>query len=169
MTYSIRRAEIADIAQIFRISATAHQAGYRTLIPEDRWLDFVARYAITAENEQKYTESMTAHLHDSSWYIWVAENEGIIKGYTVAQKVDSTLLRAKELFIDPQYQGEGIGSALFKTVLDSVDTDIVELAVLENNERAKYLYKKNGFIVCGIDPRKPYYGVVREIMRLNRR
>jgi ribosomal protein S18 acetylase RimI-like enzyme len=169
MTYSIRRAVADDIAQIFRISSAAHLVGYDALIPEDHHADFNKRYEITVENEQKYTDAMGEHLRDSSWYVWVAQHEGVIKGYASAQKIDDSTLRAKELFVDPRYQGEGIGSVLLTTILDSVDTDIVELAVLENNERAKYLYEKNGFVVIGVDSRRPYYGVSRDIMRLIKR
>jgi ribosomal protein S18 acetylase RimI-like enzyme len=166
MTYSIRRAVADDIPQIFRISAVAHQLGYRALIPENHLADFMKRYNVTVENEQKYADAMRTQLHDSDWYVWVAEYEKTIKGYVVTQKIDDAILRVKELFVNPHYQGEGIGSALLKTVLDVIEADTIELAVLANNVRAKNFYAKNGLIVTSVDPRKPYYGVHREIMRL---
>lgn len=167
MTYSIRRAVTEDIPQIYRISASARKAGYSALIPESRRQDFAERCVISSRKEQEYTHIMKDRMQESSWYIWVAEYEGRVKGYAVAYKMNDRLLRAKELFVDPQYQGEGIGSALLKTVLEVIKKGTIELSVLTNNEPAKYLYAKNGFIVTGADPRD-YFGAKRQTMQLNK-
>lgn len=57
------------------------------------------------------------------------------------------------LYVDTQYQGQGIGTRLLQTLLDIADQWLmlrrVELTVLTQNERAKRLYERLGFVVEG--------------------
>jgi ribosomal protein S18 acetylase RimI-like enzyme len=56
-----------------------------------------------------------------------------------------------EIQIAPEFQGQGIGTQIIKeqmTEADSQDLPL-RLQVLHKNERAKHLYERLGFIVCG--------------------
>src|SRR6266699_3065603 len=57
------------------------------------------------------------------------------------------------VYVARQHQGQGIGTRLVQTLLDLADQWLllrrVELTVLTENEGAKYLYERFGFVVEG--------------------
>jgi putative acetyltransferase len=57
------------------------------------------------------------------------------------------------VYVVRQYQGQGIGTRLVQTLLDLADQWLllqrVELTVLTENEGAKHLYERFGFVVEG--------------------
>lgn len=57
----------------------------------------------------------------------------------------------------PDYRGKGIGARLIAAALDAsraLGLERVELAVFDNNTRARRLYEKFGFVVEGVQPRR---------------
>lgn len=167
MSVHIRSATIKDLPRMYRISVAAHVAGYATFIPEAERERFDKKYVVTSEGEAKFIDKMTARLEDPSWLFWVAEKDGNVLGYTLAQKVNDHHLLKKGMFVDPEFQGEGVGKALFQASLEPIKSGIIELSVIENNERAKHIYEKNGFKVVGIDP-ETYFGATLDVMRLTK-
>jgi RimJ/RimL family protein N-acetyltransferase len=167
MAFSIRFAQPEDLPEMYRISVRAHQENYTSLIPQERRADFEARYSLSPEREERYIRRVGKYLEDEKWLIWVAESEGKVVGYTLAYREDDHTLHKKGLFMNPDYQGEGIGTALFKTSLGAIETGEIDLSVIAANNRARHIYEKNGFEPAGRDPRL-YFGAVRELMVLRK-
>jgi len=164
---TIRLATEADISEMYRISARAHQAGYQQLIPSERRADFDRHYAINTENSGHYSEAMRDHIQDPYWLVWIAEQDGRAAGYTLAHKPDDTHLYKKGLFVDPMFQGRGIGSVLLEVSLQTIEHGIIELVVIEENRRARYLYERSGFTVVGVSD-KDFFGAHQVIMRMSK-
>jgi len=167
MSLIIRPATIEDLPKMYRISVAAHVAGYANFIPDEERKRFDERYVISPEGEAKFVEKMTKRIENGSWLFWVADSEGEVVGYTLAQKVNDHHLLKKGMFVDPSAQGGGVGSALFQASLEPITNGIIELSVIHNNERAKHIYEKNGFVVVGTDP-ETYFGATLDVMRLTK-
>lgn len=73
--------------------------------------------------------------------IYVAEKDEQVMGF-----IGCGRHRIEFLYIDPAFQGQGIGTELMSFVLNELPRP-VKLAVFTNNQAAKNLYKKFGFKV----------------------
>jgi ribosomal protein S18 acetylase RimI-like enzyme len=109
---------------------------------------------------------MALKLGNPAWRIWVAELDGSVVGFTLEQIMGDALVQKRGLFVDPDMQGRGIGKLLFEESLKDIPRGAtVRLSVIENNHRAKELYKKYGFVTVGYDS-KSFYGSRLEVMEL---
>lgn len=89
-------------------------------------------------------------------YSLVAESEGRVLGHIVLC-VNQNQRRSHSAYIGmgvmDGFNGKGIGTALVAAVIDMVDNWLnlsrLELTVFTDNERAKRLYEKTGFVVEG--------------------
>lgn len=78
----------------------------------------------------------------------VAEADGEVVGYVVADTVDGSLGHIKDIAVAPERRGEGIGRTLLSRALVALFTqgvDRVKLEVREGNEAARSLYEAFGF------------------------
>lgn len=167
MTMIIRSAGTHDIDQMYEISRQTHRDSYGDLIPDARRADFDEYYKDSDDKKQLYRQSIRQRLQDSRWVYFVAEVDDKIAGFTGAWVNDDAVIVKQGLFVLKDNQGQGIGSALFKRHLDSVDTgSVVRLYVLNNNLGAIRLYKKYGFIENGMSDKK-FFGVTQ--LRMERR
>ncbi len=168
MSFIIRSIKSTDIPEMYKISVAAHQAGYAEFIPEQERARFDARYNLSnQEREDRFYSSMNEKMNDPNWLFWVAEDEGKVLGYTLALKENEHLLHKKGMFVHPDHQGEGVGSALFKASLEGISSGVIDLVVIASNERAKHIYSKNGFVATGHHD-KPFFGTVQEVMELQK-
>lgn len=167
--FIIRNANPADIPALFRISVEVHQASYAQLIPVVHRAAFDARYTVSPQNEQRYTERMTAKLQNPAWRVWVAVDTktNSIVGYTLARIKRPDFLQKRGLFVRAEYQGQGIGSRLFAVSLDAIKSGTIRLSVIDTNERAIHLYKKRGFEAIGTDEHD-YFGATQIIMEYHK-
>ena len=99
--------------------------------------------------KEDYVISMS---NNSKYYAYELNNEFI--GFICILDLD-TELEIIDVFVLPEYQGNGYGDKLLKYILDNYKNRNYFLEVNVNNERAINLYKKNGFEV--LDIRKHYY------------
>ena len=69
----------------------------------------------------------------------------------LATSSTSNTLKVNQLFILPEYQGKGIGSACMTFILDdaSLEGKSVALQVLKVNPRGVTFYQRLGFIIVG--------------------
>ena len=77
---------------------------------------------------------------------YVAEADDRVIGFVHASVEDSeaTLHR---IYLDPEYQGEGLGSKLYREVENKIEqeADSIELEVLAENKKGTGFYLKHGF------------------------
>jgi ribosomal-protein-alanine N-acetyltransferase len=87
--------------------------------------------------------------------------EGLVVGFVLGR----VLLGEAEILtfaVDPSYQNQGVGSTLIvelKKLLTSFGVEKIFLEVSVLNEKAQYLYEKQGFFVAGHRPN--YYAGVK--------
>ena len=69
-------------------------------------------------------------------------------------RLEDSNLHIGRFFINPQKQGQGLGSQALRKFLslafENVDIDSISLNVFEANQRAKHLYQKEGFEIVQI-------------------
>ncbi|MDV7021832.1 GNAT family N-acetyltransferase [Atlantibacter subterraneus] len=87
--------------------------------------------------------------------IWVAEQDGHRVGFASLLENDNFL---HNLFIDPQYQGSGAGSALLQKAQENF-TSTGALKCLVKNEPAVRFYQRHGWEIesTGDSPEGEYY------------
>lgn len=163
MDVVIRKSNVFDIPAMFRISVAAHQYGYGSFIPAEHRKEFDALYAVNQTNEASYTKVIKERLDNPTWLMWTAEVNGKVVGYTLAHQPNEGTLHKRGMFVSPDMQGCGIGSALFKTSTEHFK-GVIQLTVLKRNTRAKHIYEKNGFVVIGQEA-KDFFGATQDIMR----
>lgn len=79
-----------------------------------------------------------------------ARQNGFALARTVAGETELLTLA-----VDPRYRRRGIADALLKTWLQSAQAEMAFLEVAADNEGARALYAKHGFVISG--RRKGYY------------
>ena len=71
--------------------------------------------------------------------VWVAELEGRVVGFSAVREG-----WLEHLYVHPDFQSRGVGSALLKQVLSGAESTI-NLWVFQRNERARRFYEWHGF------------------------
>ena len=137
---SIRKATGDDIAAISSVQKTTWLATY----PNES-------IGITrADIEEKFIQNNVVwDFSDVRFSTWVAEANGNIVGYCVAQK-EQTQNRLKALYVLPLYQKRGIGKKLMTETLSWLrEGKIICLNVASYNKKAIRFYGSFGFIPTG--------------------
>ncbi len=99
--------------------------------------------------KEDYVISMS---NNSKYYAYELNNSYI--GFICILDLD-TELEIIDVFVLPEFQGNGYGDKLLKYILDNYKDRNYFLEVNVNNEKAINLYKKNGFNI--LTTRKHYY------------
>lgn len=99
--------------------------------------------------KEDYVISMS---NNSKYYAYELNNEYI--GFICILDLDAEL-EIIDVFVMPEYQGNGYGDKLLKYILNNYKNRNYFLEVNVNNEKAINLYKKNDFEILTI--RKHYY------------
>lgn len=145
---SVRPATLGDVPAMLSVSQKAHRHSYADLIPASHRAAFDARYSDDPENRQFLISRLMQALDNPTWRILVATvDENEIIGYTIVEHANPAQLHG--LFVDPDYQGMGIGRQLFEASLADLDSATVRLHVLRDNQRAINLYEEHGFKEVG--------------------
>ncbi len=84
---------------------------------------------------------------------WICETDSIIVGFAIA---DLNTNNIWALFVDPDFEGKGIGKKLHKIMLDwyFAKTKITVWLSTEFHTRAENFYKKAGWIEVGLHKKK---------------
>ena len=93
---------------------------------------------------------------------YIFEENGTIQGYAMAAKSFSTefgkpCIWIEDLYIKPEYRGNGIGSSFFKYIEGKYPNTLMRLEAEEENENAIHVYKKNGYEIL------PYLELKKEL------
>ena len=151
----IRPARAEDASRIAEIWIFAKRAAYRIIFQNDQ-VSFGEMQVLPLALELRDREGMRQDL-------WVYE-EGFVKGVvrctgTAEETAEGTAeagtadgaLWISDLYVEPFFQGDGIGRALLEHCMAMAQGagKQLRLWVLEKNGRARRFYEKNGFVMTG--------------------
>jgi GNAT superfamily N-acetyltransferase len=127
----LRRATLADIPRIIEI---------RGAVRENRLSD---PSRVTAAD-------VRWHIAHSPIHVW--DDSGVIKGFSAGDPRDGSIFA---LFVDPTFEGQGIGQALILAASRSLAAAGHRIAKLSTDPgtRAERFYLRNGWLAKGIDTR----------------
>lgn len=115
---------------------------------------FYASPAVLSNGSEEIFEVDVENCVNESPYLegFVFEENGEILGYGMIAKSFSTefgkpCIWVEDLYLKPEYRGQGIGSKFFEYLEQNYTDCIFRLEVEEENERAIHVYEKNGFAV----------------------
>lgn len=115
---------------------------------------FYASPAVLSNGSEEIFEADVENCVNDSPYLegFVFEENGEILGYGMIAKSFSTefgkpCIWVEDLYLEPEYRGQGIGSKFFEYLEQNYTDCIFRLEVEEENERAIHVYEKNGFAV----------------------
>lgn len=128
----IRVATIKDISRIAEIIVTNYRVNFYPFFKND---EFYFGELNVIEVAEEYKDEDV--LNDTYVY-----DDGVVKG--VVRVMGSEV---EKLFIEPQFQNQGIGAKLLKYAVDNRKCD--HLLVLEYNKRGIAFYERNGFELTG--------------------
>lgn len=129
----IRPARAADASRIAEIYVTNYRVNFYPFFHNDGYYFGELNVLDTAA---EYAEGSQA-LRDSFVY-----DDGVVKGFIRVRGQE-----IEKLFVEPQFQGGGIGAALLGFAVNTFGAD--RLWVLEYNERGKAFYRRYGFELTG--------------------
>lgn len=147
---SIRKAEAADASRLAEILIFAKRVRYRPIFQNDL-VSFGAMQVLPLALE--YRDSPKKREG-----VWVYD-DGFVKGM-----VHLADREVRELYVDPFFQGQGIGGALLDFAVREHGADC--LWVLEKNEGAIAFYRSHGFSLTG--ERRLEEGTSEYIARMGR-
>ena len=138
----IRVATIKDASRLAEIQIFSKRKAFRPIFQNDD----VSFNEMSVLRLALYYQDVIGALDD----IYVFD-DGIVKGM---MKLDckNSIWELKELYVDPFFQGEGVGTKLmrhFLTTAKSHDVKEVYLWVLEENFAAKKFYESHGYVYKG--------------------
>lgn len=134
----------------------------RPAIASDVEAVFAIRLKVT-ENRLTMAELTARGITKTAWFDWLKDGTGIwvaetadagdgpvIAGFAIALPKEATLWA---LFVDPEFDGQGIGSALLKTAEDwlfAQGCDEISLTTDANPKiRAHGFYERHGWVLTG--------------------
>ncbi len=123
--------EVIEMMRVFYASAAVYTNGSEEIFFND---------VENCINENPYLEG----------YVFVEDD--IVLGYAMLAKSFSTefgkpCIWIEDLYLKPEYRGKNIGTEFFQFIEKKYRNVIFRLEVEEENKRAIYVYKKNGFEV----------------------
>lgn len=106
-------------------------------------------------DEQERTQNLNLLLsHPHHGKLWIIRHNGVIAGYTFLGYGFSFEFKGRDAFVDelfilPEFQGQGLGKQAIDFVIDEAKKDGVKALHLEaehHNERGLRLYRSKGFV-----------------------
>lgn len=147
---TIRNAAPGDVSRIAEILVFTKRAQYRPIFQNDA----------VSFGEMQVLPTAQAYIDDPRLLapMWVYD-DGIVKGLIHIENGEIC-----ELYVDPFFQGEGVGAQLIEFAIRDHASD--RLWVLEKNARAIDFYRKHGFAPSG--ERKPVPDTPESVILLTR-
>lgn len=145
--WQIRPAQAEDASRIAEIWIFAKRTAYRSIFQNDQ-VSFgemqVLPLALSLRDEKQLRQDL-----------WVYE-EGFVKGTVWCSGEDGSFW-ISDLYVDPFFQGAGVGKALLEhcVAMAQGDQKQLRLWVLEKNGRARQFYERSGFVRTGNRKEEP--------------
>ena len=121
---------------------------FRQFKPED--LDSIVLLEKRAFPVGPYTRSMLKKVFSArDSFNFVAEESGIIMGYTVALPLDEKSADVESIAVDPDLHRGGLGTLLLGKIENAMRERSFQYSVLEvrdKNDEAINFYKKHGYV-----------------------
>lgn len=142
----------SDVRALTIAHGRAWRAAYDSLLPPA----VLERVAVGAPDDERVIEEYDRLAGYGEDRVFVAEDDsGSVRGYAVfrwgttetADAVRDGEAELKELYVDPDYWGQGYGSALLEAGIDRLpdDVDALSLEVLDGNDIGINFYESRGF------------------------
>lgn len=132
----IRHAEPSDAEEIHDVALKSWKDTYSHILSEEAIEEVIEDWYSVKELQEQ-----TEHP-----IFYVAEERDEVVGFVHATVEDekATLHR---IYLDPEYQGQGIGSKLYQKAETAIrkEADKIELEVLAENTKGNSFYQKQGF------------------------
>lgn len=148
----IRKAEKKDLSRIAEIFVFNNRINYFPIF-KDAGYSFGTLQVVSAIDNYFGKEEMFSNL-------FVAEDDGIIKGFIEIQKTEIV-----KLYVEPFFQSCGIGGALIEFAVQNFQANF--LWALEKNTRAISFYRRHGFFPTGV--KKYEEGTAEYLVELRRK
>lgn len=132
----LRKAGNMDISRIAEILIFTKRTTYRPIFKNDN----------VSFNEMQVLKEIEKLSQPSALDNIYVYDDGIVKATVKIEDVGEKT-KISEFFVDPFFQGEGIGTKILNTVIEK--SKEVFLYVLDKNERAIRFYVKMGFKYTG--------------------
>jgi RimJ/RimL family protein N-acetyltransferase len=129
-----------------------------TLAKEDTFLSFYPGKEIVHEDEEKWLASQIERRKAGLGFLYWAIYNGKIVGSVDVNRGSSVRnyhVGTIGIMVDKNFRGEGLGKFLLQFVVSQAKTEgmrLVRLGVFSDNEIARNLYNKMGFIEYGVLP-----------------
>ncbi len=155
MIWNIRRAILEDADAIGQVHYRTHVETYTGHFPPE---------VIEGNPPERRARMWRRIIGEQLGDVWVAVmNEAIVGFASTRRPLDENPPRDLELstiYLLAGHHGSGLGQSLLDAVLGNRPAS---LWVLDENPRAIAFYRKNGFVVDGVERFDPNHGDVREI------
>lgn len=132
----LRKAGNRDISRIAEILIFTKRTTYRPIFKNDN----------VSFNEMQVLKEIEKLSQPSALDNIYVYDDGIVKATVKIEDIGKKI-KVSEFFVDPFFQGEGIGTKILNTVIEK--SKEVFLYVLDKNERAIRFYVKMGFKYTG--------------------
>lgn len=132
----LRKADNRDISRIAEILIFTKRTTYRPIFKNDN----------VSFNEMQVLNEIEKLSQPSALDNIYVYDDGIVKAMVKIEDVGEKT-KVSEFFVDPFFQGEGIGTKILNNVIEK--SKEVFLSVLDKNERAIRFYVKMGFKYTG--------------------
>lgn len=132
----LRKAGNMDISRIAEILIFTKRTTYRPILKNDN----------VSFNEMQVLKEIEKLSQPSALDNIYVYDDGIVKAMVKIEDVGEKT-KISEFFVDPFFQGEGIGTKILNNVIEK--SKEVFLYVLDKNERAIRFYVKMGFKYTG--------------------
>lgn len=132
----LRKAGNMDISRIAEILIFTKRTTYRPIFKNDN----------VSFNEMQVLKEIEKLSQPSALDNIYVYDDGIVKATVKIEDIGKKI-KVSEFFVDPFFQGEGIGTKILNTVIEK--SKEVFLYVLDKNERAIRFYVKMGFKYTG--------------------
>lgn len=132
----LRKAGNMDISRIAEILIFTKRTTYRPIFKNDN----------VSFNEMQVLKEIEKLSQPSALDNIYVYDDGIVKAMVKIEDIGEKT-KVSEFFVDPFFQGEGIGTKILNTVIEK--SQEVFLYVLDKNERAIRFYVKMGFKYTG--------------------